>query len=77
MQYYTLVKMKNKMKDFKAKFEEWWELAEEYFTKELEKNSIQHKTNYKILKYKSKAYQKKISKFHLWQSNKYKGIGSR
>jgi len=28
----------NKMKDFKVEFEEWWEVAKEYFTKELEKN---------------------------------------
>jgi hypothetical protein len=31
------MRTKNKM-DFEAKFEEWWEVAEEYFTKELEKN---------------------------------------
>ncbi len=37
LQYYTLMKMKNKM-DFEAQFEEWWEVANEYFTKELEKN---------------------------------------
>jgi hypothetical protein len=35
--YYTLMKMKNKTNDFEAKFEEWWEVVEEYFTKELEK----------------------------------------
>jgi hypothetical protein len=28
----------NKMKDSKAKSEQWWEVEEEYFTKELEKN---------------------------------------
>jgi len=32
------MRTKNKMKDFKAKSEEWWEVAEEYFTKELENN---------------------------------------
>jgi hypothetical protein len=32
--------MKNKMKDFEAKSKEWWEVAEEYFTKELEKNMV-------------------------------------
>jgi hypothetical protein len=32
------MKMKNKMKDFEAESEEWWEVTEEYFTKELEKN---------------------------------------
>ncbi len=32
------MRTKNKMKDFEIKFEEWWEVAEEYFTKEMEKN---------------------------------------
>jgi hypothetical protein len=32
------MKAKNKMKDFKEKFEEWWKVVKEYFTKELEKN---------------------------------------
>jgi hypothetical protein len=32
------MRMKNKMKDFEVKFEEWWEVVEEYFTKELKKN---------------------------------------
>jgi hypothetical protein len=32
------MKMKNKMKDYEAKSKEWWEVVEEYFTKELEKN---------------------------------------
>ncbi len=40
LQYYTLMKMKNKMKKFEAEFEECWEVAEEYFTKELEKNLV-------------------------------------
>jgi len=26
------------MKDSKVEFEEWWDVAKEYFTKELEKN---------------------------------------
>jgi hypothetical protein len=30
--------MKNKMKDSKVESKEWWEVAKEYFTKELEKN---------------------------------------
>ncbi len=38
LQYYTLMRTKNKMNDFEVEFEEWWEVAEEYFTKELEKN---------------------------------------
>ncbi len=37
MQYYIIMKTKNKM-DFEAKSEEWWEVVKEYFTKELEKN---------------------------------------
>jgi len=32
------MKTKNKMKNFEAKSEEWWEVAKENFTKELEKN---------------------------------------
>ncbi len=31
------MRTKNKMKDSKAEFEEWWEVTKEYFTKELEK----------------------------------------
>jgi hypothetical protein len=31
----------NKMKDFEVKYKEWWEVIEEYFTKELEKNLTQ------------------------------------
>jgi hypothetical protein len=52
LQYHTLMRMKNKMKISKAKFEEWWEVVKEYFTKELEKNLTQHKANERILKYK-------------------------
>ncbi len=37
LQYYTLMRIKNKMKDFDAESKEWWEVAKEYFTKELEK----------------------------------------
>jgi hypothetical protein len=46
------------MKDSEAKFEEWWEVAKEYFMKELEKNLAQHKPNERILKYKLETYQK-------------------
>jgi hypothetical protein len=38
LQYYTMMKTKNKMKNSKVKFEKWWEVAKEYFTKQLEKN---------------------------------------
>jgi hypothetical protein len=34
------MKMKNKMKDSKVEFEEWWEVVKEYFTKELEKKLV-------------------------------------
>ncbi len=37
LQYYTLIKIKNKMKDFDTESKEWWEVAKEYFTKKLEK----------------------------------------
>jgi peptide subunit release factor 1 (eRF1) len=59
------MRTKNKMKDFEAKFEEWWEVAKEYFTKELEKNLIQHRVDELILKYKLETYQNIFSKFHL------------
>jgi hypothetical protein len=55
-QYNTLMRTKNKMKVFKAESKEWWEV----FTKELEKNLVQHKGNERILKYKLEVYQKKI-----------------
>jgi len=38
LQHYTLMKMKNKMKDFEVEYEEWLEVVKEYFTKELDKN---------------------------------------
>jgi hypothetical protein len=60
LQYYTLMKMKNKMKDSKAKFEEWWEVVKEYFTKELEKNLVQHRADERIMRYKLEACQKKL-----------------
>jgi hypothetical protein len=44
------------MKDFDIKFEEWWEVVEEYFTKELEKKLVQHRVDERILKYKLEAY---------------------
>jgi hypothetical protein len=58
LQYHTMMRIKNKMKDFEAKFKEWWEVTEEYFTKKLEKNLVQHRTNEKNLKYNLEAYQK-------------------
>jgi hypothetical protein len=38
LQDYTLMRTKKKMKDFEVESEEWWEVAEEYFTMELENN---------------------------------------
>jgi hypothetical protein len=52
------MKTKNKMKDSEAKSKEWWEVVEEYFRKELEKNLIQHRADERILRYKLKTYQK-------------------
>jgi hypothetical protein len=46
------MKINNKMKDFDVEFEEWWEVAKEYFIKELEKNLAQHRGDEKNLKYK-------------------------
>ncbi len=43
LQCCTLMKTKNKMKDSKAKSKEWWEVVEEYFTKQIKKNLVQHK----------------------------------
>jgi len=52
------MKTKNKMKDSDVDFEKWWEVAEEYFTKELKKSLGQHRVNERILRYKLEAYQK-------------------
>jgi len=57
------MRMKNKMKESEAKSEEWWEVAEEYFTKELENNIVQHKVDEIIIRYKLEAYQKTVPNF--------------
>jgi hypothetical protein len=57
------MRTKNKMKDSKVEFEEWWEVVEEYFTKELEKNLAQHRADEIILRYKLEAYQKNFPDF--------------
>ncbi len=62
LQHYTLMKMKNKMKDFEVEYEEWLEVVKEYFTKELDKNLPQHKANEK-LRYKLDSYQKNFLDF--------------
>ncbi len=51
------------MKDFKVEFEEWWEVAKEYFIKELEKNLVHHRIDEIILKYKLEVYQKNFLDF--------------
>ncbi len=56
LQYYTLMRTKNKMKHFEAECEEWWEVVEEYFIKELEKNLAQHRADERIMRYKLEAY---------------------
>ncbi len=55
LQYYTLMRTKNKMKDSETKYVEWWEVAKEYFIKELEKNLVQHRVDERILRYKLEA----------------------
>ncbi len=57
LQYYTQMRMKNKMKDFEVEFEGCLEVANEYSTKELENNLAQHKIDdLFFLKYKLEAY---------------------
>jgi hypothetical protein len=68
------MKTNNKTKDSEVKSKEWWEVAEEYFTKELKKNLAQHRANERFLKYKLEVYQMILLDFCLWQSNKYKNI---
>ncbi len=63
LQYYTLMRMKNKMKDFEVESEEWWEVAEVHFTKEMEKNLAQHRADEKIMRYKLEVYQKNFPNF--------------
>jgi hypothetical protein len=58
-----MMRTKNMMKDYEAQFEEWWEVAKENFTKELEKNLTQHRANERILKYELEAYQKNFPNF--------------
>ncbi len=48
------------MKDSKAESKEWWKVAEEYFTKELEKNLAQH--NFEVYQ-KLEVYQKNFPDF--------------
>ncbi len=48
LQYYTLMRTKNKMKDFEAECEEWWEVEEKYFTKELGKNLAHRRADERV-----------------------------
>jgi len=57
-----LMRTKNKM-DSDAESKEWWEVVEEYFTKELEKNLALHKVDEIFLRYKSEASQKNFPNF--------------
>jgi hypothetical protein len=50
------MRTKNEMKDFEVEFEEWWEVAEEYFAKELEKNPAYYRVEERIPKYKLEIY---------------------
>jgi len=54
------MRTKNKMKDFDAEFEEWWEVVEEYFVKELEKNLAQHRVSDRSINTSWKYIKKKI-----------------
>ncbi len=58
-----MMRTKNKMKDSEVESTEWWEVVDEYFTKELEKNLVQHRANEKFMKYKLETYQKNFPNF--------------
>jgi hypothetical protein len=51
------------MEDFDAEFEEWWEVAEEYFSKKLEKNLARHRTDERKYRYKLEVYQRTFLDF--------------
>jgi hypothetical protein len=57
------MRMNNKMKEFEEKSKEWWEVAKEYFTRELENNLAQHRADEIIMRYKLEAYQKDFVDF--------------
>jgi hypothetical protein len=57
------MKTKSKMKDFDVEFKEWWEIIEEYFSKELEKNLAQHKGDERTYMYKLEVYQRTFIDF--------------
>ncbi len=59
------MKTNNNMKDSNVEFEEWWEVVEEYFANELEKNLAQHRVDERILKYKLEVYHKKFQSLYV------------
>jgi len=69
------MRIKNKMKDFDVESKEWWEVAEEYFIKELEKNLTQHRIDERSLKYKLEIYWKKIPDFVCGNPTNTKTLG--
>jgi hypothetical protein len=69
------MRIKNKMKDFDVESKEWWEVAEEYFIKELEKNLTQHRIDEKNFKYKLEIYWKKIPNFVCGSPTSTKTLG--
>jgi hypothetical protein len=58
LQYYTFMRTKSKMKDFDAKFKEWWEVANKYFSKDLETHLTQYKVDERTYKYKLECIRK-------------------
>jgi hypothetical protein len=57
------MKTKNKMEPSTVESKEWCDITKEYFTKELEKNLVQHRANEFFLMYKLEAYQKNFPNF--------------
>jgi hypothetical protein len=48
-----------------VEFEKWWEVVEGYFTKELKKNLVQHRTDGKLLRCNLEACQMNFLNF-IW-----------
>jgi len=57
------MRIKSKMKHFYVEFEEWWEVAKKYFSKELEKNLAQHRVNERMYMYKLEVHHKTFPDF--------------
>ncbi len=73
--YYIMMKTRNKMQEFDVKFVEQWEVIEEYFTKQLEKNLAQCRVDERILKYKLEIYHKQSPKFVCGSPTSTKTLG--